>query len=247
MTDTLTHNANHLQAPWVRVLLVEDDDDVSQVVAEGLGRDDFAVDRAATVAQARRLLNSRTYDVLVLDLLLPDGSGLSVAQALRSAGSALPIVMLTSRDSVDQRVEGLTYGADDYLCKPFAVEELSARIRAVLRRAHAHAAHLLRFADVELDLIKRVANRGGEIATELSSREADLLAFFMRHPDEVLQRERILEDVWGDEADDGSNVLNVYVNYLRNKLERGLYPRLIHTVRGVGYLLSDVPPDERPL
>jgi len=243
MTDAPGDAKSCEPEPLLRVLLVEDDDAVSQVVASGLGDDVFAVDRAATVAQARSLLNSRSYDVLVLDLLLPNGSGLSVAEELRGAGSQLPIVMLTSRDSIDQRIEGLTYGADDYLCKPFAVEELSARIHAVLRRSRGQQAHLLRYSDVQLDLIKRVATRG-DISTELSSREADLLAFFMRHPDEVLERERILEDVWGDEADDGSNVLNVYVNYLRNKLELGLYPRLIHTIRGVGYMLSDVDPEE---
>lgn len=225
----------------VRVLLVDDDDGVCQVVASGLGEDHFAVDRASTVGQALRLLNTRSYDALVLDLLLPDGSGLTVARALRSAGSDLPIIMLTARDSVDQRVEGLTHGADDYLCKPFAVQELAARIRAVLRRART--THLLCFSDMKLDLITRVAKRK-DIKVELSSRESDLLAYFMRHPDKVLEREQILEDVWGGEADDGSNVLNVYVNYLRNKMEKGIYPRLIHTVRGAGYILSDAPPED---
>jgi len=226
-----------------RVLLVEDDDDVAGVVLSGLSPARFHVDRAAGVDDARRHLEQAPYDVIVLDLVLPDGSGLKVAEAIRATGSEVPIVMLTSRNSVDQRVEGLTRGADDYVCKPFAIEELDARLQAVLRRAHGRDSHVLRWGPIQLDLIKRIARRGG-IVTELSSREADLLAYLMRHPDEKLSRERILEDVWGDDADYGGNVLNVYVNYLRNKLERGVYPRIIHTIRGTGYMFSESDPAE---
>lgn len=227
------------------VLLVDDDDGVAHLVCDGLNPALFSVQRVATSTAALAALGSRRFDVLLLDLILPDGSGLKMAERLRRAGSALPIIMLTSRDRVEQRVEGLSRGADDYLCKPFAVEELAARILAVCRRLAGAATHTLRFSDVQLDLIKRVASRR-DITVELSSREAELLAFFMTHPEEVLSRERILEQVWGAEADDGSNVLNVYVNYLRNKLERGLFPRLIYTVRGVGYLLSTTDPEDRP-
>ncbi len=226
-----------------RVLLVEDDDDVAGVVLSGLSAARFRIDRAGSVDDARRCLQHSPYDVIVLDLLLPDGSGLKVAEAIRATGSDVPIVMLTSRDSVDQRVEGLARGADDYVCKPFAIEELDARLQAVLRRSRGRDGHVLRWGDVQLDLIKRIARRG-QIVTELSSREADLLAYLMRHPDEKLSREKILEDVWGDDADYGGNVLNVYVNYLRNKLERGVYPRIIHTIRGTGYMFSETDPAE---
>jgi DNA-binding response OmpR family regulator len=151
--------------------------------------------------------------------------------------------MLTARDTVLERVEGFRQGADDYLCKPFNVEELAARLQAICRRSRPLNRYVLQYSDVELDLITRLVRRN-KISQTLSAREAELLAYFMRHPEEPLAREQILEQVWGDEAEDDSNVLNVYVNYLRNKIEAALYPRIIHTVRGLGYILSDKAPEE---
>ncbi len=225
-----------------RVLLVDDDAAVHQVLRDGLNAREFELHRASTLAEARRMLNQTAWDLFVLDIRLPDGSGLSLAREMRQAGSTLPILMLTVASGLEDRVEGLDLGADDYLGKPFAVEELAARLHALLRRSRGSHPHVLRFLDIELDLVKRVLRRG-KLSAELSSREAELMAYLMRHPREVLDRRRIVADVWNDPTEEGSNVLNVYINYLRNKVEGGLYPRVIHTLRGVGYVLSDRAPD----
>ena len=221
----------------VRVLLVEDDPPIADSIRRGLEPGRFCLHHARTVAESRRMLQAREYDAVVLDLALPDGSGFEIADGLRASGASAAILMLTAKGSVNERVDGFRHGADDYLCKPFAVEELVARLRAVLRRSRQKCPHVLKYADVELDLVKRTLRRQNT-EESLSARETDLLAYFMSRPEEVVARERILEDVWGNEAEDDSNVVNVYVNYLRNKLERSEYSRLIHTVRGVGYVLS---------
>lgn len=225
------------------VLLIEDNESVARAVCDGLSRYGFTVTQAATVAAGRQEVSFGVFDAIVLDLTLPDGSGLEFSHALRSSGNEVPILMLTAKNSVVERVDGFRHGADDYLCKPFNVEELAARLFAILRRVAGADRHRLQFADVELDLITHKGRRG-EAEAVLSSREAELLAYFIRHPNEVLTRDRILQEVWGDEAEDDSNVLNVYVNYLRNKLERGSQSRLIHTVRGIGYVLSQKEPDQ---
>lgn len=225
-----------------RVLLVEDDADVVQTVREGLDPALYFVDHAATVAEARERLAGRTYDALLLDLGLPDESGLELADGLRCESNDIPILMLTAHSSVAERLAGFGHGADDYLCKPFAVEELAARLGALLRRARPERQHLLKFGDIELDLLTRVMRRKDLQAT-LSDREAALLAYLIRHPDQQLSRAHLVEEVWGDDAEEEGSVVNVYVNYLRNKLEQGRYPRLIHTVRGVGYMLSETSPE----
>jgi two-component system response regulator MprA len=227
----------------MNVLLVEDDDAVARLVREGLGPRGYKLHHVSTVAAARNTIQSRAFDAVILDLALPDGSGLDLAAALRSVSDDPPILMLTALNSVQDRVAGFQRGADDYLCKPFEVEELAARLEAILRRTRSGKRHVLRYADVALDLMTRTVERGSVKAT-LSAREMDLLAYLLRHPEEALPRERILNEVWGDEAEDDSNVLNVYVNYLRNKIEPGSLPTLIHTVRGVGYMLSSKEPDE---
>lgn len=227
----------------MRVLLVEDDAGVAEVVRSGLDARLFAIQHAHDLATGLQCLSTSRYDAIILDLTLPDGDGLSLAASLRAAGNEIPILMLTARDSVPERVAGFRHGADDYLCKPFEVAELSARLQAILRRAQAGERHVVRYADVQLNLISRTVRRKDTEAV-LSDREADLLAYLMRRPDTILQRDRILEDVWGDEAEDDSNVLNVYINYLRNKIELPGEPRVIHTVRGVGYMLSEKDPDE---
>jgi len=228
----------------VSVLLVDDDEGVYDVIRQALTGPAFRLDWSSNLTDARHWLASRHTDVLVLDLGLPDGDGLTLARQLREAQTPLPILMLTTRGSIDDRLEGFDYGADDYLCKPFAVEELVARINAILRRTRSSTSNILRYEDIELDLMKRIVHRR-KLEAELSIREVELLAFFLRHPQQVITRSRLLEEVWGFSSDESSNVINVYVNYLRNKLERGgLYPRVIHTVRGIGYMLSDVEPDE---
>ncbi len=219
-----------------RILCIEDDEGVATVVRTGLNERGFRVDYEATLAEGRRRLEARKYEAIILDLVLPDGNGLDFAASLRQRGNEIPILMLTAQDAVQDRVSGLQHGADDYLCKPFDIEELAARLSAILRRTSAAERHLLKYADVELDLITRTVRRG-TISTVLSVREAELLAYLLRHPEEVLHRDRILGDVWGDEAEGDSNVLNVYINYLRNKLEQGGRAKLVHTVRGKGYVL----------
>lgn len=225
------------------VLLVEDDERVTTAVRAGFARHGIRLLAAPTLAAARRLLaQSARFDALVLDLNLPDGNGAELASEQRRAGSDVPIIMVTARDTIAERIAGLSRGADDYLCKPFAVEELIARLEAVLRRVRPRENHVLNYADVEVDLVRRQVRRG-EVDLSLSARELDLLAYLMCHPEQVLEKGRILRDVWGDEGDQDANVLHVYANYLRNKLEQGRYPRLLHTVRGVGYVFSRDEPE----
>jgi two-component system, OmpR family, response regulator MprA len=176
--------------------------------------------------------------VIVLDVALPALDGLAVCRRLRSKGLPTPILMLTARDAVPDRVAGLEAGADDYLVKPFALEELLARLRALLRRRFEGEGGLLRFGELTLDLASREAHRG-ERAFVLTRIEFDLLELFLRHPRQVLTREVLLNKVWGFDFDSGTNSLAVYVGYLRRKTELGGEPRCIHTVRGVGYVLRD--------
>lgn len=222
----------------LNVLIVEDDDRVVAAMRTEFRQRRIVLHHAGTLAEARAHLEQPVrFDALVLDLNLPDGNGVALAESCRREGSTIPIVMVTARDAVGDRITGLRHGADDYICKPFAVEELIARLEAVWRRARPARHHILRYEDIELDLLKRRVRRG-DMEVALSTRELDLLAYFLSHPDEVLEKERILRDVWGDGAEGDDNVLQVYINYLRNKLEGGRYPRAIHTVRGVGYVLS---------
>lgn len=226
-----------------RVLLVEDDEAIVDAIRDGFPSEGVLLRHAPTLAEGCRLLTNHHFDAIVLDRNLPDGEGTMIAKLCRQAGNDIPIVIVSAKDTVNDRIEGLRCGADDYLCKPFAVEELSARLDAVLRRTHPKHRHIIRYHDVELDLLRRRLRRG-EIDKALSSREVDLLAYLMTHPEEVIPKEQLFKDIWGTEADQDSNVLQVYANYLRNKLEGGLYPRIIHTVRGVGYILSYKEPFE---
>ena len=227
------------------VAMIEDDEVVAGAVMDGLKAHGYTVHHVTTVAAGRRLLGSGPFDVVILDLTLPDGSGLDLARELRRSGNQTPILMLTARNDPGERIEGFQHGADDYLGKPFVFEELLLRLKAILRRTEAATGHVLKYADVELDLVTRTARRQSITAT-LSARETALLAYMLRRPEETLGRDEILDHVWGDEAESDSNVLNVYVNYLRNKIEAGRYPRLIHTVRGAGYMLSATEPDATP-
>jgi DNA-binding response OmpR family regulator len=224
-------------------LLVEDETEVARLIQDGLTARGYAVVRAASIAATQEILEAHTFDLAILDLNLPDGSGLDLTLPLRATCRDLPILVLTARSGVADRVRGLRGGADDYVCKPVAMEELTARVEAMLRRARSARTHVLSYADVELDLLTRCMRRPPTEAT-LSAREAELLAYFLQHPEQSLSRERLLEEVWREEAEDDSNVLNVYINYLRNKTEQDGRPRLLHTVRGVGYMLSRKEPEE---
>jgi two-component system, OmpR family, response regulator MprA len=218
------------------ILVVDDEPSVRRSLDRALSLDSYAVETAADGEEALERLAERPYDAVVLDIAMPGIDGLEVCRRLRRAGDRTPILMLTARDAVDDRVSGLDAGADDYLVKPFALKELTARVRALLRRGDDGGAPLLRFADLTLSRDTREVSRGRR-DIELSRTEFSLLALFMENPRRVLSRTEIFERVWGYDFGPSSNSLGVYIGYIRRKLEAAGEPRLIHTVRGVGYVL----------
>jgi len=226
-------------AAGMRILVVDDEPAVRSSLERALRLDGYEVALATDGREALDALTGSPADAVVLDLLMPQLDGLEVCRRLRAAGDRTPVLMLTARDQVADRVSGLDAGADDYLVKPFALEELSARLRALLRRTAADDdRELLRFADLTLDLSAHEARRG-ERAVELTRTEFLLLELLLRHPRQVLPRSVIFEHVWGYDFGSTSNSLEVYVGYLRRKTEAGGESRLIHTVRGVGYVLRE--------
>ena len=220
----------------MRILVVDDDLAVCRSIDRALRLEGYEVDTVASGGEALEAVSSTSPDALVLDLQLPDLDGLAVCRRIRESGDDIPILMLTARHGIDDRVQGLDAGADDYLVKPFALEELLARLRALLRRRFESEGGVLRFGELSLDLASREAHRGAR-AFVLTRIEFDLLELFLRHPRQVLTREVLLNKVWGFDFDSGTNSLAVYVGYLRRKTEAGGEPRCIHTVRGVGYVL----------
>jgi two-component system response regulator MprA len=221
----------------VKVLVVDDERAVRESLRRALELEGYEIELAADGEEALYRLESEAQpDALVLDVLMPGVDGLEVARTVRRSGSRVPILMLTARTQVEDRVEGLDAGADDYLTKPFALEELLARLRALLRRTADGSGEVLRFADLELDPGTREVRRGGE-PIELTRTEFSLLELFLLNPRQVLTRSVIFERVWGYDFGYGSNSLDVYIGYLRRKTEAGGKPRLIQTVRGVGYAL----------
>jgi two-component system response regulator MprA len=224
-----------------RLLVVEDDPQVRSMVVRTLRYEGFEVVSAPDAATAMAALRSAPPDAALLDLLLPDGDGMELCRRLRASGHRFPILMLTARDAVADRVEGLESGADDYVVKPFSTGELVARVRAALRRARAPRTPVpRRFADLLLDPGGREARRGRR-RIDLTPREFDLLDFFLRHPRTVLSRGDLLTGAWGYGTVVETNAVDVYVGYLRRKLEEGGEPRLIWTVRGAGYVLREAP------
>ena len=222
-----------------RVLVVDDEPAVRRALERALRLESYDVDLAADGAEALDRLAESPADAVILDVLMPRVDGLEVARRMRQAGDRTPILMLTARDAIDDRVEGLDVGADDYLVKPFALRELQARLRALLRRtAEGGDGEVLRYADLELDPVAHEVRRGDRVI-ELSKTEFLLLELFMRHPRQVLTRSTIFEHVWGYDFGPTSNALGVYMGYLRRKTEEGGEPRLLHTVRGIGYVLRD--------
>jgi two-component system response regulator MprA len=219
------------------ILIVDDDAALRRALRRVLAANGFEVEEASGGMEALAELRARSFDLVVLDVMMPGLDGIEICEQLRAEGDGLPVLMLTARDAVRDRVVGLEAGADDYLVKPFANEELIARIRALLRRAGT-AHDSLVFADLELDVLTRDARRA-ERSIELSPIEFELLEFFLRHPRQVLTRGLIYERVWGYDASLSSNSLDVFVGHLRRKLEAGGERRLIHTVRGVGFTLRE--------
>jgi two-component system response regulator MprA len=224
----------------LRILVVDDEPAVRESLRRALQLEGYGVELAGDGSEALYRLESREVepDGIVLDVLMPEVDGLEVARRLRRTGSRVPILMLTARDEIADRVAGLDAGADDYLVKPFALEELFARLRAILRRSADGAVEILRFADLELDPATREVRRGSE-PVELTRTEFSLLELFMLNPRQVLTRSVIFERVWGYDFGPGSNSLDVYIGYLRRKTEAGGKTRLIQTVRGVGYALRE--------
>jgi two-component system copper resistance phosphate regulon response regulator CusR len=221
----------------MRILVVEDDRKVAGFVQGGLEQEGYAVDVLHEGTAVGAHASTVDYDAVVLDLMLPGRSGLQVLRDIRSRKPALPVLILTAKDSVDARVAGLDSGADDYMAKPFALAELSARLRALLRRGSPKETRL-RVADLEMDTTRRVVNRAGR-AIELKPKEYALLEFLMRNSDRPVTRSLIIEHVWDIHFDSVSNVVEVHINSLRNKVDRGFPVPLIQTVRGVGYMLTD--------
>ncbi|MHB1716650.1 MAG: response regulator transcription factor [Acidimicrobiales bacterium] len=222
----------------MRVLVVDDDPAVSNALARALRLEGYDVSTAADGSRALEEIAVRPPDAVVLDIQLPKVDGLEVCRRIRAAGDDTTLLMLTARDAIEDRVQGLDAGADDYLVKPFALAELLARLRALLRRRSDDTSEVLTFADLSLDPASREAKRRERVFT-LTRIEYDLLELLLRHPRQVLTREVILDRVWGYSFDSGTNSLAVYVGYLRRKTEAGGEPRLIHTARGVGYVLRE--------
>jgi two-component system, OmpR family, response regulator MprA len=224
----------------MQILIVDDEPAVLSSLSRALHLKGYRIGTAADGGEALALARDARYDAVVLDVMMPGIDGLEVCRRLRHAGDDTPILMLTARDAIGDRVAGLDAGADDYLVKPFALEELLARLRALLRRntESGERPNVLRFSDLELDSGAHEVRRG-ERRIELTRTEYQLLELFMRHPRQVLTRTVIFERVWGYDFGSGSNSLGVYIGYLRRKLEEDREPRLVHTVRGVGYVLRE--------
>jgi len=221
----------------VRILLVEDEARVAGFIARGLREQTYAVDRAADGEEAVYLAAVNDYDLIVLDVMLPKKDGYAVCRELRAAGLRAPILMLTARDAVDDRVAGLDAGADDYLVKPFDFKELLARLRALLRRSGPPRPAVAQVADLKLDTASHAVERGGR-RVSLTAKEYALLEFLVLHEGRVVGREQIAQHVWDEAFDPLSNVIDVYVKRLRAKVDAGFRPRLIHTRRGEGYILT---------
>jgi DNA-binding response OmpR family regulator len=223
----------------VKILLVEDDPKLAALTLKGLRARGFVVDHADHGDEGFTLATTRSYDALVLDIMLPGRDGLSILKQLRVKGMNVPIVLVTARSALDERLDGLNLGADDYLTKPFYVEELIARLHAVMRRSSGQQASILQNGDVSVNLLTREV-RSGDSAIELTAREFALLTYLLRSPGQTFTRAQICEHVWNYHFDPGTNLIDVYVQHLRKKFGEG-GPALIETVRGVGYRARAVP------
>lgn len=222
-----------------RILIIEDDEAIVRVIRRSLAYEGYKVDAAFDGETGLSIAQENKPDLVILDWMLPGMDGLEVCERLRASYN-LPIIMLTAKDTTQDRVHGLDAGVDDYIVKPFELEELHARIRALLRRTQPERMPVLSFADLSLDTSTRQATRKNRVIT-LTAKEYDLLELFLRHPRQVLTRDVIFDRVWGYDFGGESNVLDVYIRYLRQKLEAANEIRLLHTVRGVGYVLRETP------
>jgi len=222
----------------MRILVVEDEKKVASFIKRGLEEEEYEVDLAGDGEEGLYMAETNPYDLILMDLMLPKMDGLSVIRELRNREIITPVLCLTAKDTVDDIVSGLDSGSDDYLTKPFAFAELLARVRALVRRGTADRGAEIRFADLRLDPVAHKVWRAGK-EIDLTSKEYALLEYFMRNPNEVLTRTMIAEHVWDYTFDSFTNIIDVYVNYLRKKVDKDFDKRLIHTVRGVGYVLKE--------
>jgi len=222
----------------MKILVIEDEKKVANFLQKGLKEEQFVVDVAYDGLDGEHLATTNDYDLILLDIMLPGKDGIEILKTLRQRQINIPVIMLTAKEMVEDKVEGFNAGCDDYISKPFSFEELLVRIRAVLRRGSGALSNVLTFADLTLDLIShKVIRDGREI--ELTAKEYTLLEYLVRNPNRVLTRTMIAEHVWDYNYDSFTNVIDVYINYLRNKVDRGFATKLIHTVRGVGYVLKE--------
>jgi len=221
----------------MRILVIEDETKVGCFIKRALEEESYAVDLCEDGAKGLQMALNTNYDLLIVDLMLPSLPGLEILKGVRQARIQTPILILTAQSQVDQRVKGLDAGADDYLTKPFAIDELLARIRALLRRGSTESPGVLQIDDLALNPATREVTRGGQ-RIDLTLKEYALLEYLMRHTERVLTRPMISEHVWNQDFDTFTNVIDVYVNYLRNKIDRGHSKKLIHTIRGSGYMLK---------
>jgi heavy metal response regulator len=221
----------------MRILIVEDEKKVAAFIKKGLEEETYAVDIASDGEEGLHLGEQNPYDLIILDLMLPKINGLDILSHLRAKKIKTPILLLTAKDSVENKVEGLNQGADDYLTKPFAFSELLARIRVLLRRGKTETKTTLEIADLTLDLVSHKVSRGNE-EIELTGKEYSLLEYFLRNQEKVLTRTMIAEHVWDYNFDTFTNVIDVYVNHLRKKIDKNFPAKLLHTLRGVGYVMK---------
>jgi DNA-binding response OmpR family regulator len=222
----------------MRILLVEDNKKAASFVRKALQTEGWEVATLHDGTRALSTIQSETFEVIILDIMLPGPDGLTILKSIRAAGIATPVLLLTARGQVHERVQGLDAGADDYLSKPFAMPELVARVRALNRRMAELPVPMLKFADLSLDTIKRIARRGNRVI-ELATREFRVLEFLMRSPGRVCGRMTIVQEVWDYDFDPGTNLVDVYIMRLREKIDSGFDSKLLHTVRGVGYVLRE--------
>ncbi len=222
----------------MRVLIVEDEPKIARFIDKGLREEGYAVDIARNGEDALLFARSAPYDLIILDLLLPKIDGVTVCRRIRDSNLSVSILILTAKDSIEDRVTGLDAGADDYLVKPFAFTELLARMRALLRRPRAAANNLLQIGDLVMDIVKHRAERGG-VQIDLTQKEYSLLEYMMRNQGQALTRTQIMEHVWNYDFYTGSNVVDVHIRYLRKKIDEGHNIKLIRTVRGVGYTICE--------
>ena len=222
----------------MRILLVEDEKKIASFIERGLREEHYIVDVATEGEKAMFLAEVNTYDLIILDIMLPGKDGLSICKELRSKKIDVPILILTAKDTLRDKVSGLNLGADDYLTKPFAFEELLARIRALLRRKRLDKNVILKVGDLELDQVTHKVKRADREMI-LTSKEYALLEYLMLNSNQVVTRTMISEHVWNEDFDSFTNIIDVYINYLRNKIDKGFKKQLLHTIRGTGYILKD--------